>query len=198
MTNVPEFGAEGYPYYETGMILPDGVFPPLEGYTHEALIEEACSLAYEYLIAKNVNTTLAKETVFSIGALINGAFEKEYVEYELATYSQKPYENSEPRIRSIEGMAADFSIYASRAVIDAINDSPIRVIGEEARVGLVRCIRHGIRDRILTLINEPFAINDSPIRPIEEEARVGLVRCICRGIRDRILTLINKPSTIKR
>ena len=153
MVNVPEFGAKGYPYYEAGMILPNGVFPPLEGYTHEALIDEACSLAYEYLIAKDVNTTLAKETVFTIGALINEAFEKEYAEYELATYSQKPYENSESRTRAIEGMAADFSIYASRAVVDAIEDSPIRVIGEEARVGLVRCVRHGIRDRILTLRN---------------------------------------------
>lgn len=151
MANLPDFGGSDYPYYQEGMELPKGVFPPLEGYTHEALIGEACSLAYEYLIAKGVNMTLAQETVFSIGALINDSFEKKLVEYKLSTYAQKPYENAEFRASSIDAMAADFSAGATRAVMDAIADSPIRAIGKEACFGLAYCVRNAISDRILTL-----------------------------------------------
>ncbi len=157
MTNVPEFEREDYPYYEKGMELPNGVYPPLENYTHEALIEEACAIAYEYLIGMKVNTTLAKETVFSMGALINAEFEQQLVEYKIATFYQKPYKNTESRARSIEAMAREFSTLAGRALMDAISGSPILVIGKEACRGLVECVRQNIRDRILDLKDIPTA-----------------------------------------
>lgn len=61
MSNDKGYRYPDYPYYEPGMILPDGLVPPMTGYNHENLIGIACQVGYMFLSENGVDETLGKK-----------------------------------------------------------------------------------------------------------------------------------------
>lgn len=120
-----------YQPYTPGMKLPDGVFPPMPGYTHKDLIAAAHARIEVTLEAKNINPGLIRETLIALDTHLLNAFEKQSVEYQIATWYQKPYESLDLRKRSVMGMAEQFGALAVKAAADSLDDSPLLSQGKE-------------------------------------------------------------------
>ena len=142
-----------YPHYEAGMNLPDGVAPPLSGYTNEELVAQAGSAALDYLLAQNVSSVLAKETAFSVSAFINQVFQENMVEYKIASYCKLCDDNQEAWQSGIDEIADEFSLMAGKAAIAAIEDSPVLDEGEDSIRKFLDTVYFSIRENILALKN---------------------------------------------
>ena len=142
-----------YPHYEPGMNLPDGIVPPLSGYTNEELMAQAGSAALDYLLAQNVSPVLAKETAFSVSAFINQAFQENLVEYKIAWYCKLCDDNLEYWQSGIDEIADEFSLMAGKAAIAAIEDSPVLDEGEDLIRKFLDIVYFSIHENILALKN---------------------------------------------
>ncbi|MFJ4157222.1 hypothetical protein ACIPZF_20780 [Pseudomonas sp. NPDC089752] len=120
-----------YQPYIPGMKLPDGVFPPMPGYTHKDLIAAAHARTEEFLTAKSINPGLIRETLIALDTHLVAAFEKEGVEYQIATWYQKPYDSPDLRKRSVDGMAEQFGALAVEAAADSLDGSQLLRQGKE-------------------------------------------------------------------
>ncbi|WAB93692.1 MULTISPECIES: hypothetical protein [Pseudomonas] len=143
-----------YQPYTPGMKLPDGVFPPMQGYTHEDLIFAAATRVEDFLKAQNVDPTLTRETLFALAAHLKAKFEEEGVEYQIASWYQKPYDDPSARNRSVERMGEDFGGAAVDAAADSLKGSPLLLKGREFYQAFIRAAGDGVHDLIVTL-NKP-------------------------------------------
>lgn len=146
-----------YPNYEVGMNLPDGIMPPLSGYTNEELMAEASMAALDYLLAQDVSTVLANETEFSVSAFINQAFQENLVEYKIASYCKLCDDNREAWESGIDEIADEFSLMAGKAAIAAIEDSPILDEGEDLIRKFLDIVYFTIHENILALKNRQIS-----------------------------------------
>ena len=140
-----------YPHYVEGMVLPEGMFPPMKGYTHEDLIDSACNKAFDFLLEKKIEPNLARETIFSLATFLKSAFENEGVENKLATYFKKPYGSNQQKKNNVVAMAQDFCELSKRAAIDSLEGSPVLILNENDLIEFVLLISNDIRDHILKL-----------------------------------------------
>ncbi len=120
-----------YQPYTPGMKLPDGVFPPMQGYTHADLIAVACERTENFLKTQDIDPTLIRETLIALATHLNAEFEKEGVEYQIATWYQKPYDSPQLRKRSVDSMAEQFGAVALEAAADSLSGSPLLHKGKE-------------------------------------------------------------------
>lgn len=97
-----------YQAYTLGMKLPDGVFPPMPGYTHGDLLAAAALRVDAFLKSKDIDPTLSREALISLATHLNAKFEEEGVEYQISSWYQKPYADPAARSRSVERMAEHF------------------------------------------------------------------------------------------
>ncbi|WHU42397.1 hypothetical protein OXL99_00590 [Pseudomonas fulva] len=116
---------EHYQPYTPGMKLPEGVFPPMQGYTHEDLIGAAAVRAETVLNNGGIDPTLVKESLFAMGKYLKQAFEAQNVEYQISTWYQKPYADPADRGRSVADMAETFGALAVRATTESLRGSPL-------------------------------------------------------------------------
>jgi hypothetical protein len=123
MTNTDE--RRPYHQYSPGDVLPEGLYPPLEGYTHQALIDEAAAAASAYLRAKNIDPQLVRETAVAMAAAINAVFEEEYAEYQIAKVAQDLHDQPEQRQAAIEKAAEHFGATAYEAAAQSLRGSPL-------------------------------------------------------------------------
>ena len=104
-----------YQPYTPGMKLPEGVFPPMQGYTHEDLVGAAAKRAEAVLKRGGVDPTLIRESLIALAKHFNQALEAQNVEYQISTWYQKPYANPADRDKSVADMAETFGALAVRA-----------------------------------------------------------------------------------
>ncbi|WP_425327715.1 hypothetical protein [Pseudomonas nitroreducens] len=143
-----------YQPYTPGMKLPDGVFPPMPGYTHGDLIAAAAVRVEALLKANEVDPTLIRETLIALAAHLNTEFEKEGAEYQIASWYQKPYDDSDGRRNSVARMGEHFGGLAVRGASDSMRGSPLLYKGKEFYKELIGVAGDGVHDLIVTL-NKP-------------------------------------------
>lgn len=142
-----------YQTYTPGMKLPDGVFPPMPGYTHADLIAAACQRVEALMKASNVDSTLARESLIALADHLNQALESQNAEYQIATWYQKPYDTSVGRIESVTAMAESFGALAVHAATDSLKGSPLLHKNDEFLRSYITAAGDGIHDLIATLNN---------------------------------------------
>ena len=145
-----------YQPYTPGMKLPEGVFPPMKGYTHEDLIGAAALPAEAVLKAEGIDPTLIRESLFALAKHLNEALEAQNVEYQISTWYQKPYDNPTDRTKSVAAMGESFGALAIRAAGQSLRGSPLLNKGEAFFERYTRSAGDGVHDLIVTL-NKPSA-----------------------------------------
>lgn len=140
-----------YQPYTPGMKLPEGVFPPMQGYTHEDLIGAAALPAEAVLKADGLDPTLIKESLFALAKHLNEALEAQNVEYQISTWYQKPYDNPADRTKSVAAMGESFGALTIRAVAQSLRGSPLLNKNDEFLDRYTRSAGDGMHDLIVKL-----------------------------------------------
>ncbi|MFJ4157223.1 hypothetical protein ACIPZF_20785 [Pseudomonas sp. NPDC089752] len=140
-----------YQPYTPGMKLPDGMFPPMEGYTHADLIAAAQVRVEAFMKAQDVDPTLMRESLIALATHLNTQFEKEGIEYQISSWYQKPYDDPAARTRSVAAMGEDFGGAAVDAAADSLSGSPLLLKGKEFYGEFIRAAGDGVHDLIVTL-----------------------------------------------
>ncbi|WGV22641.1 MULTISPECIES: hypothetical protein [unclassified Pseudomonas] len=140
-----------YQPYTPGMKLPDGVFPPMPGYTHADLIAAAQVRVEALMKEQGIDPTLMRESLIALASHLNTQFEKEGVEYQVASWYQKPYDDPSARARSVERMGEDFGGAAVDAAADSLSGSPLLLKGKEFYKAYIGAAGDGVHDLIVTL-----------------------------------------------
>lgn len=139
-----------YPYI-VGMELPEGVFPPMQGYTHGDLIAAAQARVEALMLKKSIDPTLIRESLIALATHLNDAFEKEGVEYQISSWYQKAYLDSAARSRSIKHMGEDFGGAAVDAAGDSLRGSPLLLQGKDFFGDYIEAAGDAVHDLIVTL-----------------------------------------------
>ncbi|WP_409263417.1 hypothetical protein [Pseudomonas putida] len=114
----------------TGVELPPGVFPPMPGYTTGDLLAVANAPVEALLEAHKIDPGLIRETVIALAEHLYRAFERDDIQYQIATWYQKPYDEPWMRKRSVEIIAEQFAIVTVEAAADSLDGSPLRGLGK--------------------------------------------------------------------
>ncbi len=149
----PTMADKDYTYhpYTPGMKLPDGVFPPMEGYTHGDLIAAAQVRVEAYMKAHDIDPTLIRESLIALAAHMNEKFEREGVEYQVSSWYQKPYDDPAARARSVEAMSEEYGSATVEAAAESMDGSPLLHQGREFYKGYIGAAGDAVRDLIITL-----------------------------------------------
>jgi hypothetical protein len=99
------------------------IYPPIEGFTHQVLIDEIGNFVYQKFLDLGVDPKLAEETVYAMSALILKKFNENTVEHMIARYVQQPDAEGTDRNASIEGMANEYSCIVIDSATAGIFDS---------------------------------------------------------------------------
>lgn len=140
-----------YQPYTPGMKLPDGVFPPMQGYTHEDLTAAAAVRVEAVMKADGVDPTLVRESLIALAEHLNKALEKQNVEYQISTWYQKPYDDPAARAKSVSDMAESFGALAVHAATDSLRGSPLLHKGDAFLRSYISSAGDGVHDLIVTL-----------------------------------------------
>ncbi|SDO53144.1 hypothetical protein [Pseudomonas jinjuensis] len=143
-----------YQPYTPGMKLPDGVFPPMPGYTHGDLIAAAAVRVEAFLKANDVDPTLTRETLIALASHLNAKFEEEGAEYQISSWYQKPYDDPAARTRSVDRMGEHFGGLAIKGAAESLRGSPLLHKGREFYGDFGRAAGNGVYDLIVAL-NKP-------------------------------------------
>ncbi|WEJ71956.1 hypothetical protein [Pseudomonas sp. PSE14] len=137
--------------YTPGMKLPEGVFPPMQGYTHVDLIAAACGRVEALMKANDVDPTLARESLVALADHLNRALESQNAEYQIATWYQKPYDDPAGRTQSVAAMAESFGALAVHAATDSLKGSPLLHKDDQFLRSYISSAGDGVHDLIVSL-----------------------------------------------
>lgn len=140
-----------YQPYTPNMELPEGVFPPMQGYTHEDLVGAAAKRAEAVLKRGGVDPTLIRESLIALAKHFNQALEAQNVEYQISTWYQKPYANPADRDKSVADMAETFGALAVRAATESLKGSPLLDQDRELLGEYISSAGDGVHDLIAGL-----------------------------------------------
>ena len=145
-----------YQRYTPGMKLPDGVYPPMQGYTHEDLIGAAAKRAEAVMKADGIDPTLARESLFALAKYLNEAFEDKLVEYRISKVYQESANDPAERSKLVAQMAESCGATAIRAATQSLRGSPLLNKNDEFLDRYTRSAGDGVHDLIVSL-NKPGA-----------------------------------------
>ncbi|MDD1960748.1 hypothetical protein NP534_11595 [Pseudomonas sp. 39004] len=131
--------------------LPPGVFPPMPGYTIADLLFVANEPVEAFLEAHAIDPGLIRETSTALVSHVYAVFEREDVQYQIATWYQKPYDHPSMCTRSIEIIAEQFGVLALDAAADSLEGSPLLQLGEDFYLEFIRLAGEAIKYHILKL-----------------------------------------------
>ncbi|MGN8248644.1 hypothetical protein [Pseudomonas sp. SMV7] len=134
-----------------GMKLPDGMFPPMPGYTNADLVAAAQVRVEAFMKEQGVDPTLMRESLIALASHLTTQFEEERVEYEVANWYQKPYDDPSARARSVKQMGEDFGAAAVDAAADSLKGSPLLLEGKDFYKAYIGAAGDGVHDLIVTL-----------------------------------------------
>lgn len=149
----PTVADKDYTYhpYTPGMKLPNGVFPPMEGYTHGDLIAAAQVRVETFMKAHDIDPTLMRESLIALAAHMNEKFEREGVEYQVSSWYQKPYDDPAARARSVKAMSEEYGSATVEAAAESMGSSPLLHQGRGFYKGYIGAAGEAVRDLIITL-----------------------------------------------
>lgn len=147
--------------------LPPGVFPPMPGYTIADLLYVAYQPTEVLLEKLDIDPGLIRETSIAFSSHLFSALEREDIQYQVATWYQKPYDTPERRVRSVESIAEESGVITLRAVADSLKGSPLRQLGKDFYMEYVELAGNAIKNHILKLNDPAF----DPFASQEEEQR---------------------------
>ncbi|MFJ2983675.1 MULTISPECIES: hypothetical protein [unclassified Pseudomonas] len=140
-----------YQPYKPGMKLPDGVYPPMQGYTHADLIEAAAKPVEAILKADSVDPTLIKETLFALAGKFNQELEGKLVEYRLAKLNQETKDDPAERAKFFDQVAESLGAMAIRATDQSFRGSPLLSKSDDYLARLSRSAGDGVYNLVVTL-----------------------------------------------
>ena len=140
-----------YHPYTPGMKLPEGVFPPMEGYTHDALIIAAQRCVENYLKAHSIDPVIIQQSLATLAASMREKFEREGVEYQVSSWYQKSYNDPAARARSVAAMSEEYGSATVEAAAESLEGSPLLRQGRDFYKGYIAAAGEAVRDLILTL-----------------------------------------------
>ncbi|MDH0707449.1 hypothetical protein N5D53_13070 [Pseudomonas sp. GD03862] len=144
--------------------LPPGVFPPMPGYTIADLLNVAYQPTETLLEKLDIDPGLIRETSIAFASHLYQALERDDIQYQIATWYQKPYDHPEMRVRSVEIIAEQFGIITIEAVADSLEGSPLRQLGKDFFAEYIELAGCAIKNHILKLNDpefDPFASRES-------------------------------------
>ncbi len=142
-----------YQPYKPGMKLPDGVSPPMQGYTHGDLVAAAQARVEAFMKDQKVDPTLIRESLIALATHLNTRLEKEGADYQISSWYQKPYDDPAARKRSVERLAEHFGGVAVDGAADSLEGSPLLYKGREFCTDLIGAAGDGVHDLIANLNN---------------------------------------------
>ena len=137
-----------------GTKLPDGVFPPMKGYTNQELATAACQSVDKVFKENNIDPTLARESLFDLFNHLTAAYQANDVDYQISTWYQKPYNDPSARTESVKAMAKEFNALTIRAAGDALIKSPLGNLSRDFQRSYLQSAGLGVQNLIETL-NKP-------------------------------------------
>ncbi|MFJ4157217.1 hypothetical protein ACIPZF_20750 [Pseudomonas sp. NPDC089752] len=140
-----------YQPYKPGMKLPDGVYPPVQGYTHADLLEAAAKPVEAILKADGVDPTLTKETLFALAAKFNEQLEEKLVEYRLAKLDQETKDDATERTKLFDQVAESLGAMAMQATTQSFRGSPLLNKSNDYLARLSRSAGDGVYELVVTL-----------------------------------------------
>lgn len=165
MNSEPYTPKPGYPHYEEGMTLPEGIRPPMQGFTHEILVTAGCQAAFDFMIENGVDRVLANETMFAMAAYVIKAFENEFLEYKIAEWFNRDLDNPEVRLIALREITDDVPLVAITAAKESLSGSPILDLGSEFCAALMNALQSAMKTQLLTLVEKPAPQLKSKIPP---------------------------------
>ncbi|NIX95038.1 hypothetical protein HCG45_20090 [Pseudomonas fulva] len=140
-----------YHPYTPGMKLPEGVFPPMQGYTHGALITAAQTRVETYLKAHNIDPVVIQRSLDALATSMREKFEREGAEYQVSSWYQKSYDDPAARARSVAAMSEEYGSATVEAAVESLEGSPLLRQGRDFYKGYIAAAGEAVRDLILTL-----------------------------------------------
>ncbi|WP_264311479.1 hypothetical protein [Pseudomonas putida] len=131
--------------------LPPGVFPPMPGYTMADLLFVVNQPIEALLEQHNVDPGLIRETSIALVSHVYAVFEREDVDYQIATWYQKPYDEPSKRARSVEIISEQFGVFAIKAAAESLKGSPLLHLGKDFYMTFVSLAGTSIKEHILKL-----------------------------------------------
>ena len=131
--------------------LPPGVFPPMPGYTNADLLFVMNQPIEALLEQHNVDPGLIRETSIALVSHVYAVFEREDVDYQIATWYQKPYDEPSKRARSVEIISEQFGVFAIKAAAESLKGSPLLHLGKDFYMTFVSLAGTSIKAHILKL-----------------------------------------------
>lgn len=142
------------PSSDSSTTLPEGVFPPMKGYTNEELATAACQSVDKLFKENNIDPTLARESLFDLFNHLNSTYQANDVDYQISTWYQKPYNDPAARAESVKAMAKEFNALTIRAAGDALIKSPLGNMSRDFQRSYLHSAGVGVQNLIETL-NKP-------------------------------------------
>ncbi|MFJ4157220.1 hypothetical protein ACIPZF_20770 [Pseudomonas sp. NPDC089752] len=142
--------------HAAGSQLPEGVFPPMKGYTNAELATAACQSVDKFFKESKIDPTLAKESLFELFNYLTAAYEDANVDYQISTWYQKPYNDPAVRAESVKAMAKEFNALTIRTAGKALVKSPLGGMSRDFQGRFLDSAGMGVQNLIETL-NKPGA-----------------------------------------
>ncbi|MFJ2983673.1 MULTISPECIES: hypothetical protein [unclassified Pseudomonas] len=134
--------------------LPEGVFPPMKGYTNQELATAACQSVDKVFKDNNIEPTLARESLLDLFNHLTAAYQANDVDHQISTWYQKPYNDPSVRTESVKAMAKEFNALTIRAAGDALIKSPLGNMSRDFQRSYLQSAGLGVQNLIETL-NKP-------------------------------------------
>lgn len=139
------------PLGATGTKLPNGVFPPMKGYTNKELATAACQSVDKLFKENDIDPTLARESLFDLFNYLTAAYQANDVDFQISTWYQKPYDNPADRAENVKAMAKEFNAVTIRAAGDALIKSPVGSMSRDFQRSFLKSAGMGVQELIETL-----------------------------------------------
>ncbi len=142
--------SNSYPHYKKNLELPKGLYPPIDGYTHQELISEICYNICVFLVENKINHIIAKKQSLYFVQSLTDFFEKEYLEYKISTYANKNYDDKEFKSINLKRLAENCGTITTQAIQSKLNDEAFAA-NKNLHFGILNVAYKTIKERILTL-----------------------------------------------
>ncbi|WP_175586408.1 hypothetical protein, partial [Pseudomonas sp. CM27] len=131
--------------------LPNGVFPPMPGYTNENLLEVVNTPVVAFLEALQADPGFIRETSIALVTHLWADLQRMGIEYQISTWYQTPYQHPETRARNISSMALQLGSFAAQSAFESLQGSPLMNEGDDLVRAFTDKAAWGIHDHIVRL-----------------------------------------------
>lgn len=134
--------------------LPNGVFPPMPGYTHEDLLAVVNEPVEAFLESLKIDPGFIRETSIALVSRLWADLQRMGIEYQISTWYQTPYQHAGTRARNISSMALQVGGFAKESAFESLEGSPLMNAGDDIVQAFTDKAAWGMHDHIVKLNDE--------------------------------------------